>query len=60
MLRAGHEPKHKRYQEIRKLLENSIPGDHAGFAAQVQGDDILIVHNEGLFLLARSDSESKA
>jgi len=53
MRRAGLEPKHKRYQEARKLLEDSIPGDRAGFSAQVQGDDILIVHNEGMFLLAR-------
>jgi len=53
MLRAGLEPRHKRYQETRKLLEASIPGDRAGFSAQPQDDDILIVHNEGMFLLAR-------
>lgn len=53
MRRAGLEPKHKRHQEVRKLMEDSIPGDRAGFSAQVQGDDILIVHNEGMFLLAR-------
>jgi len=53
MLRAGLEPRHKRYQETRKLLEESLPGDRAGFAPQIQADDILIVHNEGLFLLTR-------
>jgi len=57
MLRAGLEPRHKRYQEARKLLEDSIPGDRAGFSAQPQGDDILIVHNEGMFLLTRSRPE---
>jgi ubiquinone/menaquinone biosynthesis C-methylase UbiE len=51
MLRAGLEPRHKRYHEARKLLEESLPGDQAGFSAQPQDDDILIVHNEGLFLL---------
>ena len=58
MLRAGLEPRHKRYQETRKLLEASIPGDRAGFSAQPQGDDILIVHNEGMFLLARSEDSA--
>lgn len=53
MLRAGLEPGEKRYQEARKLLEDSIEGDRAGFSAQPQGDDMLIVHNEGLFLLTR-------
>jgi ubiquinone/menaquinone biosynthesis C-methylase UbiE len=51
MRRAGLEPGRKRYQETRKLLEESFPGDRAGFSAQPQGDDILIVHNEGMFLL---------
>lgn len=51
MLRAGLKPDANRYQEARKLLEDSIPGDGAGFSAQLQGDDILIVHNEGMFLL---------
>ena len=53
MLRAGLEPKHKRYLEARKLLEDSIPGDRAGFAPQPQGEDIMIVHNEGMFLVGR-------
>ncbi len=54
MLRAGLEPTHKRYQDTRKLLEESIPGDKAGYAPQVQGDDIIIVHNEGMFLLGKT------
>jgi len=53
MLRAGHNSMSKRYQETRKLLEDSMTGDRAGFSAQAQGDDIQIVHNEGMFLLAR-------
>jgi ubiquinone/menaquinone biosynthesis C-methylase UbiE len=57
MLRAGLEPKHKHYQEARQLLEESMTGDRAGFSAQPQGDDILITHNEGMFLLARKLSE---
>jgi ubiquinone/menaquinone biosynthesis C-methylase UbiE len=57
MLRAGLEPGHKRYKQTRKLLEESIPGDRAGYSAQVQGDDILIVHNEGMFLLVGGKSQ---
>jgi ubiquinone/menaquinone biosynthesis C-methylase UbiE len=53
MLRAGHKPESKRYQETRKLLEDSMAGDRAGFSAEPQGDDIQIVHNEGMFLLGR-------
>ena len=56
MLRAGVEPPDKRYQEVRKLMEDSIPQDRAGFAPQVQGDDILITHNEGMFLLTKPQS----
>ena len=54
MLRAGLEPPHKRYLETRKLMEESIPGDRAGFAPQVQGDDMLITHNEGMFVLNKA------
>ncbi len=54
MLRAGLEPAHKRYRETRTLLEESIPGDRAGFSPQPHGDDLLIGHNEGMFLLARN------
>ena len=51
MLRAGLEPQHKRYMEARTLLQESIAGDKAGFSAKIQGEDFLIVHNEGMFLL---------
>lgn len=51
MLRAGLEPSDKRCQEARKLLEDSISGDRAGFSPRPQGDDFGIVHNEGMFLL---------
>jgi ubiquinone/menaquinone biosynthesis C-methylase UbiE len=57
MLRAGIEPKQKRYQETRQLLEESIPGDAAGFAAHPNGDDLTIFHNEGMFLLNRKAEE---
>lgn len=57
MLRAGHAPRDKRYQETRKLLEDSREGDRAGLSPQLEGDDLLITHNEGLFLLARKTAE---
>jgi ubiquinone/menaquinone biosynthesis C-methylase UbiE len=53
MKRAGLDSKHKRYVEARKLLDDSIAGDRAGFAPKAEGDDIFIIHNEGMFLLAR-------
>ena len=53
MLRAGLAPGDRRYQEARKLLEDSANGDRAGFSPELQGDDIQILHNEGMFLLAR-------
>jgi ubiquinone/menaquinone biosynthesis C-methylase UbiE len=53
MLRAGRTPQDVRYKEARRLLETSAPGDRAGFSPEIQGDDIQIVHNEGMFLLAR-------
>ena len=53
MLRAGHTPEDKRYVEARRLIEKSGQGDKAGFLPQVEGDDIQIVHNEGMFLVAR-------
>ncbi|HXH48117.1 MAG TPA: methyltransferase domain-containing protein [Terriglobia bacterium] len=53
MLRAGHPPDDKRYVEARRLIEKSAQGDKAGFSPQIQGDDIEIVHNEGMFLVAR-------
>jgi hypothetical protein len=54
MVRGGQPPGTKRYLETRKLLEESLAGDKAGFSAQVQGEDVQIVHNEGMFLLART------
>jgi ubiquinone/menaquinone biosynthesis C-methylase UbiE len=51
MLRAGLEPGHRRYKETRKLLEESVPGDRAGYSVRVQDGDISIVHHEGMFLL---------
>jgi ubiquinone/menaquinone biosynthesis C-methylase UbiE len=56
MLRGGQAPGTKRYLEARKLMEGSITGDKAGFSAQLQGDDIQIVHNEGMFLLTRKST----
>ncbi len=53
MLRAGLAPHHKRFQETRRLLQESLAGDRAGFSAEPQGDDFLIVHNEGMFILTR-------
>jgi ubiquinone/menaquinone biosynthesis C-methylase UbiE len=50
MLRAGHKPGQKRYIETRRQLEESMPGDKAGFSARADGDDIQIIHNEGMFL----------
>jgi len=56
MLRAGLEPSDKRYRETRRLLEESIPGDRSGFAARMEGEDLSIVHNEGMFLLAHQEA----
>ncbi|MGH9470348.1 MAG: class I SAM-dependent methyltransferase [Terriglobia bacterium] len=53
MARAGLEASDNRYQEARKVIEDSIPGDKAAFSAQPQDDDLLIVHNEAMFLLQR-------
>lgn len=58
MLRAGSGPGTKRYQETRKLLEDARSGDRAGFSAEAQGDDIRIIHNEGMFLLTRKSADN--
>jgi len=58
MLRAGQEPGQKRYLETRKQLEESMPGDKAGFSARADGDDIQIIHNEGMFLARRLPADS--
>ena len=57
MLRAGLAPKDRRYQDARKLMEESVAGDRAGFAPVAEGDDLQILHNEGMFLLTRRTSE---
>jgi len=36
------------------LLEESAPGDKGGLAPRPEGEDILITHNEGMFLLQKS------
>lgn len=59
MLRAGSKLGDKRYVETRKLLEGSLSSDGAGYTALPQGDDILIVHNEGMFLLTRRQGDLK-
>jgi ubiquinone/menaquinone biosynthesis C-methylase UbiE len=53
MLRAGLEPAHARYQEVRQLIEDAIAGDRAGFAARPDGDALVITHFEGMFLLKK-------
>ena len=51
MIRAGNGPSQKGYQEVRRLVEDSIRGDRAGFSPKIEDDDITIVHNEAMFLL---------
>lgn len=53
MLRAGVKPSDKTYQAVRRAIEESMPGDRAGFAPEVQGDDLLIQHYQGVFLLEK-------
>lgn len=53
MLRAGAEPLEARYEATRRAVERSIPGDRAGFSPRASGDDLTIIHQEGLFLVAR-------
>ena len=53
MLRAGQQTSDGSYLAVRRALEDSMPGDRAGFAACAAGDDITIIHQEGLFLLAK-------
>jgi ubiquinone/menaquinone biosynthesis C-methylase UbiE len=59
MLRGGHAPGSKKYVETRKLVESSMAGDKSGFCAQPDGSDIQIVHNEGMFLLARKNADEE-
>jgi ubiquinone/menaquinone biosynthesis C-methylase UbiE len=58
MRRAGLEPGHRRYAETRRQMEESMLGDRAGFSARVDGDDIQIVHNEGMFLARRVSADT--
>ena len=53
MIRAGHQLSDAGYLAVRQAIEESMPGDRAGFAPRAVGDDISIVHQEGLFLLAK-------
>ncbi len=57
MRRAGLEPGQKRYLETRKRMEESMLGDKAGFSARIEGDDIQIIHNEGMFLVRRPSED---
>jgi ubiquinone/menaquinone biosynthesis C-methylase UbiE len=56
MRRAGLEPPDARYQATRQALEESIPGDQAGFSPRASSDDLKIIHREGMFLVARAGS----
>jgi ubiquinone/menaquinone biosynthesis C-methylase UbiE len=56
--RAGLDPADKRFQEARRLMEESILGDKAGYSPQIQGDDIAIIHPEAMFLLTRKTEVS--
>jgi ubiquinone/menaquinone biosynthesis C-methylase UbiE len=58
MRRAGLEPGQKRYLETRKRMEESMLGDKAGFSARADGDDIQIIHNEGMFLARRLSADT--
>lgn len=51
MLRAGLEPSGPRYREIRKLLEDSMPADGAGYSATPHDGDILITQHEVTFVV---------
>lgn len=53
MLRAGVKPSDEAYRAVRRAIEESMPGDRAGFAPEVQGDDLLIQHCHGTFLLEK-------
>jgi ubiquinone/menaquinone biosynthesis C-methylase UbiE len=52
MRRAGIERPDSRYDATRRAIEESIPADKAGFSARANGNDLTIVHQEGMFLLA--------
>ena len=54
---AGIEQPDLRYKATRRAIEESIPGDKAGFSARTDGNDLTIIHQEGMFLLARDVSD---
>ncbi len=56
MLRAALKPSHKRFREVRQMILDAMPGDLAGFGAHAEGDDIVITHHEGMFLLHRNQA----
>lgn len=53
MVRAGADRSDARYKTTRRAMEQSIPGDRAGFSARVSGDDLTIIHREGMFLVVK-------
>jgi ubiquinone/menaquinone biosynthesis C-methylase UbiE len=53
MLRAGVKRSDEAYRAVRRAIEESMPGDRAAFAPEVQGDDLLIQHCQGTFLLEK-------
>jgi len=57
MIRAGHRRSDASYLAVRKAMKESMDGDRAGFAAHAAGDDITIVHQEGLFLLMKDTAQ---
>ncbi|MGH9356201.1 MAG: class I SAM-dependent methyltransferase [Terriglobia bacterium] len=56
MRRAGLAASDARYVETRALLERDMRGDSAGHAPRAQGDDLVIVHHEAMFLLKRAEA----
>ena len=53
MLRAGLVPSDSRYRDVRQAIEDSLPGDRADYSPEIRGDDLSIVHREGMFLVRR-------
>jgi len=58
MARAGHKLWDSSYLAVRRALEESMPGDRAGFAGRAAGEDITIIHQEGLFLLIKQMAQA--
>lgn len=53
MRRAGLDEAQPRFQEARRLVEESMPSDSAGFSPRRQDGEIILTHYEGLFLLEK-------